>query len=978
MARLFSTTRASLVLTLCALASLPFFGRLVEAAVERYDYDALGRLVRSVDSDLQVTEYEYDAVGNILSVRRPGLAQPPQITAVTPPSIRRLDRSRFTVTGKNLSGTSVISPDKALGFSALEVLGDQLSFDLAPTQLSPSGPQTFRVQGAAGSAEFSIRIDPVLPSMSISPGPIAVPPDGSARNFVVTLSSPDAMEHRIVLASANPAIAAVAPTEVTIPIGETRAAIQITGRQAGLTAITMSSGALRSVSVPIFVTAEFSGLTTSYAKQLGIVRSDSAEPPAQPLSQASSSLGVVVGGYIENVQPDALVVGSNAATVTAAGAGLGDVTAASVVPSEGVEVSSFTAAADGSSVEVVLDISADAPKTLRRLVLAGPAGPYRAATPASDRFLISAPLPELESVSPLFAVPGASNLALTIRGRNLHRMSAVSLVPGNGIVVGASPEITADGTLMTVPIAVSPFAPLGDHVVVIRSPAGSSSSEPTPFNTISVVEELVANKTPIVAPLVGLLVEGAQPPKAAAYQVASTMLGVSRGSVINTTTPNIAVVGSATQLTLKGLALEDVSGVAIEPATGIEYGDFEISGDGREVSLTLQVAQNAPLGPRTLRVLKGDVRVMFADPLQATLNIVLPQPVLESVSPIMLEQGANAIAMVLRGRNLMGATGVTLVPADGIVTASPVVNAAGTEATLNLSVAPNATLGQRTILITTPAGTSDSAPVPGNTVEIVSRISGPGNPVLAKNLGIVREDLTGEPPVAFVPLMAANLGIDVLAASTESPGYPGTFLADALGVSVGSVVTGVQAPTLRVGTTVSLRLEGVALQGIDRVAATPAEGITFDEPVVAEDGRSAEVNMTIAADAAAGIRGLIINRGGQKVLVQPAASAHLRIAGVAPDIVSISPILGYQGETLKLVVRGTGLQDASAVLIEPGAGLSIDSHPVVNALGTELTLDLHVQPDAPIGSRVVRVMTPGGSTTTDPIPANTFTVYPSE
>jgi YD repeat-containing protein len=978
MARLFSIARVSAVLSLCALASFPFFGRLVEAAVERYDYDALGRLVRSVDSDLQVTEYEYDAVGNILSVRRPGLAQPPQVTTVTPPSIRRLDRSRFTVRGENLSGTSVISPSRDLGFSALEVAAGEISFDLAPSQLSSLGPQTFVVQGAAGSAEFAIRIDPVLPTMSISPGPIAVPPDGTARNFVVTLSSPDSIEHRIVLASANPTIASVTPAEVVVPAGETRVAIQITGRQAGLTSIAMTSSALRSVSVPVFVTAEFSGLTTSYASQLGVVRSDSAEPPAQSLTQASSSLGVVIGGYVDGIQPDALVVGSEAATLTVTGAGLSGVTAVAVVPSSGVDVLSFDAAADGSSVAVVLDVAVDAPQILRRLVLTGPAGPYRAATPAADRFLVSADLPELQSVSPLFALPGTPNLALTIRGRNLQRASAVSLVPGNGIVVGTSPDVNADGTLMTVQIAVSPFAPVGDHVVVIQSPAGSSSSQPTAFNTIRVVEELVSTKTPIVAPLVGLFVEGSEPAQGPAYQLASTALGVSRGAIVTTTTPNVAVVGSTTQLTLKGLSLDNVSQISIEPATGLEYGDFDISGDGRELSLTLQVAGDAPLGPRSLRVMKGDVRVMFADPLQATLNIVLPQPELQSVTPIMLEQGASAVAVSLRGRNLAGATSVTLVPAAGIIAAPPVVNAAGTEATLNLSIAPDAPLGPRTILISTPAGTSDAAPVAANTVEVVARITGTVTPILARSLGIVREDLPGEPPVALVPLMAANLGIEVLQASSEPPSYPGTFLSDALGISVGSVVTRVQAPALLAGTTVSLRLEGVALQGFDGVVAVPAQGLSFGQPVVAEDGRSAELTMTIAADASAGLRALLINRGTQKIPVQPAASAHIRIARTAPAIVSISPILGYQGDTLKLVVRGTGLQEASAVLIEPGVGLSIDSHPVVNALGTELTLDLHVQPDAPIGSRVVRVLTPGGSTTSAPIPANTFTVYPSE
>jgi YD repeat-containing protein len=40
------------------------------AGTERFDYDALGRLVRHMDPSGTITEYAYDAVGNILEVRR--------------------------------------------------------------------------------------------------------------------------------------------------------------------------------------------------------------------------------------------------------------------------------------------------------------------------------------------------------------------------------------------------------------------------------------------------------------------------------------------------------------------------------------------------------------------------------------------------------------------------------------------------------------------------------------------------------------------------------------------------------------------------------------------------------------------------------------------------------------------------------------------------------------------------------------------
>jgi len=67
-------------LVVAVLATL--FAGPVQAGEERYDYDALGRLVRVIDEQGRVTEYVYDAAGNILQVivSGTGSAQPPAVT----------------------------------------------------------------------------------------------------------------------------------------------------------------------------------------------------------------------------------------------------------------------------------------------------------------------------------------------------------------------------------------------------------------------------------------------------------------------------------------------------------------------------------------------------------------------------------------------------------------------------------------------------------------------------------------------------------------------------------------------------------------------------------------------------------------------------------------------------------------------------------------------------------------------------------
>lgn len=975
MARLFLITRYSVALLLCALFALPFVGSRVEAAIERYDYDALGRLIRSVDGASQVTEYEYDAVGNILSVKRLGEVQPPQVTGVNPPSVRRLESARIVVTGSNLSGMSVVSPDKALAVSRLQVEPSAISFDLAPSGLAPLGLQNFKIQGASGTAEFSITVNPVLPTVAILPGPIAVPPDGTPRNFVVTLSSADTIEHVIALSSSNPAVATITPNTVTIAPGETQAAVQISGLQAGLAAIAVTSSNLRAVSVPVFVTAEFSGLTTSHAPQLGVLIESGEEPGAEPIAVTSSRYGVAFGPYLESVTPQAVSVGTQSHTLTLAGSGLQDVTGISILPSDGLDIGLPVVASGGGAVTVEINVSEDAPQTLRRVVLTGAAGVYPPVTPGADRLLVSAPVAEIDSISPLFATPGTPNLSLTIRGRNLQRATAISLHPGNGLTVGATPQVNAEGTLATVDVAVSSFATTSNHAVVVHTPAGSSSEAASAANTFRVTEEHEEFSTPVVSSILGVQLLGEEPPASVGYELRTPPVGITVGPVITRTSPRFAVIGETTELQIQGESLAEVTAISFEPATGLEQGELVVSPDGKTLAITLTVTPDAPLLARRLRVVADDAQIPFADPQQATVNIVLPAPEILSVSPLMLEQGSTGIELLLRGRNLAGAQSVAFEPADGVIASPPIVSADGLEARLSLSVATDAQPGTRTVIVATPAGPSSEVPAAANTVEIVTKAAATISPIVSSPLGVVLADLAGEDPVNLVPLVAPLLGVELLPSEPEPAVGRAAYSRD-LGVSLGAALTSIETPPLLPGITVTATIHGVAMQDMDSVQVAPATGITLGEPVVAADGLSASVEMTLAADVEPGQRMLMAYQGQQKVFAQPAVAGQINVAIAESSIVSISPILGYQGETLKMIVRGTNLQGAGAVLIEPGAGLSIDSHPVVNALGTELTLDIHIEPDAPLGSRVLRVQTPGGVTSPEPGPANTFTVFP--
>jgi YD repeat-containing protein len=96
---------------------------------------------------------------------------------------------------------------------------------------------------------------------------------------------------------------------------------------------------------------------------------------------------------------------------------------------------------------------------------------------------------------------------------------------------------------------------------------------------------------------------------------------------------------------------------------------------------------------------------------------VAVQPVVTSVAP-----GAGArdsvLTLTLTGSGLGGATGVTFLwssAADGALTVSTLsVNGNGTQATLTLTIAAGAVVGERIVQITTPGGTSSPLGTGGN------------------------------------------------------------------------------------------------------------------------------------------------------------------------------------------------------------------------------------------------------------------------
>jgi YD repeat-containing protein len=263
------------------------------AAQERYDYDGLGRLIRVIDEQGRVTEYVYDAAGNLLQVITGGTAQAPTVTAISPNSIRRAETRTIQITGTGLTGAHVSAGDPGLDITGLQAAATQITFSLTATLSAALGTHVFSISNAAGTSSASITVNPALPKLAISPLPIVVAVEGPARNFSVTISSTDNIDHVVSLATANPAIATVTPSSLTFIAGETEKTVTITGLSPGTTTIDLTSTTLAAISVPVGVGRTLLGDAVSVTRPVS-VHLPAPAPSAPPGNSMSVTRSVSV------------------------------------------------------------------------------------------------------------------------------------------------------------------------------------------------------------------------------------------------------------------------------------------------------------------------------------------------------------------------------------------------------------------------------------------------------------------------------------------------------------------------------------------------------------------------------------------------------------------------------------------------------------------------------------------------------------
>ena len=244
---------------------------------------------------------------------------------------------------------------------------------------------------------------------------------------------------------------------------------------------------------------------------------------------------------------------------------------------------------------------------------------------------------------------------------------------------------------------------------------------------------------------------------------------------------------------------------------------------------------------------------------------------------------------------------------------NPQVLLDGTMLTFDLSVPANEPLGQRVLTLTTDAGTSTDVASSANSFEVVNG-----------------------PVATLTPIIAPALGIEI--ASDNQTSSDLEVRSNNLGVSLGDVITGLTPDQGRIGTEVTLTINGSGLQSVADIIITPDTGITTGTLTANAEGTQVAVDVTIAADAPETLRRIDLVNADLVSLIPAVSSSANRflVVGNQPAVTAITPNFIIRDAAPVLVtVIGDFLDGATAVSVQPPQGVSA-SAPVVAADGRSI------------------------------------------
>jgi hypothetical protein len=547
--------------------------------------------------------------------------------------------------------------------------------------------------------------------------------------------------------------------------------------------------------------------------------------------------------------------------------------------------------------------------------------------------------PVLTSISPVSANRGTASVPVTLTGSGLTGTTTVN-VSGNGFTV-TNVTVVNDSTV-TATFAIAPFATPGARNVTVTAPGGNSNAVTftvtvPPAGLFSIMPNTGARGTTQAVTLTGISLTGA------------TAVNVSGGGITVTFT-----VTNDTTINANFI---------IPPAAALT---------ARNVTVT------APSGTTT----------------PVTFTVVNPgTPILSSITPASgfrrTVAAANPVAVVLAGSNFTAGSTVNVVaPANGLtVTGVTLVSPTQINATFNTT--STATIGPRSITVTTPGGTSGPAtytvlgPVL-TSIDPTSALRGQG---AAVPVSIFGRGLTGTTavtpsgggitvgPITVVSdtqvtttfTIAAGAAGTARTVTVTAPGGVSNSVAFTVTIPPTPTLTSVAPPTGVRATTVPVTLTGTNFIVGKTTVAVAGGGVTVSGVTVTSPTTLTAI-FTISSTAAIGAHNVTVSVAGAA-----AASNTVPFTVQGATLTSISPNAATHPATGTLAVPvtiiGTNLTGATGLTgLGSGVTAAAGTFTVVNS--SAITVTLNVSSTATIGFRNIGVTTPIGATNTLPFTVN--------
>ena len=702
------------------------------------------------------------------------------------------------------------------------------------------------------------------------------------------------------------------------------------------------------------------------------------------------------------------------------------VTGATAVNVSGFGITVGTLTVTATSVTTTFTIAPNATVSARNVTVTTPAGTSNPVTFS----VVAPPAPTLASITPYFELRGTS-VNVTLTGTNFVNGSTVrATAPATGFII--SSVVVVNQTTITATFSSTTGAPIGNESLYVATPGGTSNVLPFAINgpVLSSISPASGNRDSSVAVTLtgtgltgttavnvsgsGIVVSGVTVVSDTTVTATFTLTHFASGGARNVTTTSPAGTSNAVTFTVivppgaltsispttgaQGTSVPvTISGTGLTGSTGITFsgvgggGGIGVSGftvvNDTAITATFAISPTAALTARNVRV---NTAGGLSNP--ETFTVVSPgTPTLTSISPSSGLRGTpTSVTLTGTGFTTTGTAVHVTAPANGLsITGVTVVNPTTITATFNTST--GATIGPRSIYVTTPGGTtgtvtytvsgpvltsiSPTSAVRGTAVSIslfgsgltgttAINVSGGGVTVGGLTVGngvtVVND---GQVNATFT--ISAGASGTVRNVTVTAPGGTSNSVAFTVVVPPAPTLTSIAPPTGVRGQAVSVTLNGTNLTGASAVnisgGGITVSGLTIMSPT------AATATFTISNTAALGARNVTITTSGGTSNVVPFTIQGATITSITPNSAT-HPATGTVAVPVQ--ITGSNLTGATGLtgLGGGGGGITVSGFTVVNA--TTITATLNVSSTATTGIRNIGVTTPIGTTNALPFTVN--------